>query len=82
MNLSLLLQKHSIKMSQICMTLKQLAFLNFRLMYGNSFTTFVCLILARNYNSPRTISVKVLTLLVAAKVTLHVVKHLIAHNKQ
>ena len=31
-NLSLLLCKHSIKMSQICKTLKQLAFLKFHLM--------------------------------------------------
>ena len=29
--------------------------------YGSSITTFAYLILARNYNSPRTVSVKVIT---------------------
>ena len=53
------------------------------LSYGNFVTTFACLILATNYNSPRTVSVKVLTLPVAAKSTLHATKHfsLIACNK-
>ena len=56
---------YSIKMSQICIISKQLAFFKFLL------TTFVCLIiLARNYNSPRTISVKVLTLPVTTEPTL------------
>ena len=32
--------------------------------HGNFVATFACLILARNYNSPRTVSVKVLTLAV------------------
>ena len=43
--------------------------------YGDFVKTFACLILARNYNSPRTVSVKVLTLPVAAEPTLRVVKH-------
>ena len=56
---------HSIKMSQICIISKQLPFFKFLL------TTLVCLIiLTRNYNIPRTISVKVLTLPVATEPTL------------
>ena len=43
--------------------------------YGDFVKTFACLILARNYNSPRTVSVKVLTLPVAAEPTLRVIKH-------
>ena len=35
-----------------------------------------CLILARNYNSPRTVSVKVLTLPMATEPTLRAIKHL------
>ena len=62
-------------MSQICITLKQLAFLKFHLMVTSFNTTFACLILARNYNSPRTISVKVLTMPVAAERTVRAVKH-------
>ena len=46
--------------------------------YGNFVTTFACLILARFYNSPRTVSVKVLTLpAVAAEPTLRGIKHLL-----
>ena len=56
---SLLLFKHSIKMSKICIISKQL-----ELWQEN------------NYNSPRTISVKVLTLPVAAEPTVHAIKRL------
>ena len=48
------------------------------LSYGNFVTTFACLILARFYNSPRTVSVKVLTLpAVAAEPILRGIKHLL-----
>ena len=44
--------------------------------YGNFVTTFACLILASNYNSTRTLSVKVLTLPVPTQPNLHAIKHL------
>ena len=44
--------------------------------YGNLITKFMCLISARNNNSPRIVSVKVLILPVAAEPTLHAIKHL------
>ena len=61
-------------MSQICITLEQLAFLKFHLMV-------ISLRHLRAYSwqeitSPRTVSVKVLTLPVAAEQTLHAIKHL------
>ena len=59
-------------MSQICIISKIFKILS----YGNFVTTFVCLILARNYNSPRTVSVKILTLPVATQPTLFAIKHL------
>ena len=74
-NLSLSLCKHSIKMSQICIILKQLAFFKIS-SYGDFATTFACLILERNYNSARIVSVKILTFPVAAEPTLRAIKHL------
>ena len=50
-------------MSQICINSTQLAFLKLYRMVI-LLHHFACLILARNYNSPRTISVKVITLAV------------------
>ena len=61
--------KHSIKMSQIGIISKQLAFVKFHFMVNYFITTFACLILARDYNFPRTASIKVLTLSVAAEPT-------------
>ena len=85
-NLSLLPCKHSTKVSQNCIISKELEFLKFHLFYGNFVMTFVCLILARNYNSPRTVSVKALTMPVATEPILRAIKHLLtrltAHNKQ
>ena len=44
--------------------------------YGNFVVTFACLIFARNYNSSRTVSLKVLNLSVAAEPALRAIKHL------
>ena len=61
--------------SQICINSKQLAFWK-KSSYGIFVTTFACLILKRNYNSPRTVSLKVLTLPVAAQTTFRALKGL------
>ena len=44
--------------------------------YGNFVMTFARLIFARNYNSSRTVFLKVLTLPVASKPALRAIKHL------
>ena len=62
--------KHESVIFSICIIFKQLTFLKFCLI------TFVCLILAKNYNSSRTVSIKLLTLPVAAQPTLIAIKHL------
>ena len=62
--------KHESVTFSICIIFKQLTFLKFYLI------TFVCLILAKNYNSSRTVSIKLLTLPVAAQPTLIAIKHL------
>ena len=50
--------------------------------YGDFATTFTCSILARNYNSVRIVSVKVLTFPVAAGNNLACYKALIARKKK
>ena len=74
MNLSLLLRKHSILNVTNLHNFETTGIFKIS-SYGNFITTFACLILARNYNSPRTISVKVLTMPVAAERTVRAVKH-------
>ena len=58
-NLSLLSCKHSLKMSQICIISKWMAFLKCHLMVISLQPLLAFKILARNYYSPRTVSVKV-----------------------
>ena len=52
---------------------KTIAFLKFHLWYSNFVTTFTCFNLG--HDSPRTVSVEVLTLPVAAKLTLPTTVH-------
>ena len=62
-------------MSQICIIWKQLAFLKFHLMVI-SLQHLHAQFLARNYNSARMVSVKVLTFPVATEPILRAIKHL------
>ena len=64
---------YSIKISQICINLKQWHFFICSMVI--SLQHLRALSLARKYNSPRTVSVKVLTLPVAAKLTLPATMH-------
>ena len=62
-------------MSQICITLKQLAFLKFHLMVI-SLRHLHAQSWQENYSSARIVSVKVLTFPVAAEPILRAIKHL------
>ena len=64
-------------MSEIGIISKQLATVKFHFRVNYFITTFACLILARDYNFPRTaVSIKVLTLPVAAEPMFCAMRHL------